>query len=126
MKLYNTLSRQIEELQPLDPPTVKIYSCGPTVYNYLHIGNWAAYIYWDVLVRALILDGYKPERVINLTDVGHLTSDADEGEDKLVKKAREQGLTAWDIAEQYSQAFLAGFDQLNLIRPLQFAKATET
>lgn len=125
MKLYNTLSRQIEQLEPLNSPVVKIYSCGPTVYNYLHIGNWAAYIYWDVLVRALLLDGYKPERVINLTDVGHLTSDADDGEDKLVKKAREQGLTAWDIAEQYSQAFLAGFDQLNLVRPLQFAKATD-
>ena len=125
MKLHNTLSRQIEELKPLNPPTVKIYSCGPTVYNYLHIGNWAAYIYWDVLVRALILDGYKPERVINLTDVGHLTSDADEGEDKLVKKAREQGLTAWDIAEQYISAFKTGFDELNLIPPMKFARATD-
>ena len=125
MKLYNTLSRQIEELRPLNPPTVKIYSCGPTVYNYLHIGNWAAYIYWDVLVRALILDGYKPERVINLTDVGHLTSDADEGEDKLVKKAREQGLTAWDVAEQYISAFKTGFDELNLIPPMKFARATD-
>ena len=125
MKLYNTLSRQIEELRPLNPPAVKIYSCGPTVYNYLHIGNWAAYIYWDVLVRALILDGYKPERVINLTDVGHLTSDADEGEDKLVKKAREQGLTAWDIAEQYISAFKTGFDELNLIPPMKFARATD-
>lgn len=125
MKLYNTLSRQIEELKPLNPPTVKIYSCGPTVYNYLHIGNWAAYIYWDVLVRALILDGYKPERVINLTDVGHLTSDADEGEDKLVKKAREQGLTAWDVAEQYISAFKTGFDELNLIPPMKFARATD-
>ena len=125
MKHYNTLSRQIEELKPLNPPTVKIYSCGPTVYNYLHIGNWAAYIYWDVLVRALILDGYKPERVINLTDVGHLTSDADEGEDKLVKKAREQGLTAWDIAEQYISAFKTGFDELNLIPPMKFARATD-
>lgn len=125
MELYNTLSRQIEELKPLNPPTVKIYSCGPTVYNYLHIGNWAAYIYWDVLVRALILDGYKPERVINLTDVGHLTSDADEGEDKLVKKAREQGLTAWDVAEQYISAFKTGFDELNLIPPMKFARATD-
>lgn len=125
MKLYNTLSRQIEELKPLNPPTVKIYSCGPTVYNYLHIGNWAAYIYWDVLVRALILDGYKPERVINLTDVGHLTSDADDGEDKLVKKAREQGLTAWDVAEQYISAFKTGFDELNLIPPMKFARATD-
>ncbi len=125
MKLYNALSRQIEELKPLNPPTVKIYSCGPTVYNYLHIGNWAAYIYWDVLVRALILDGYKPERVINLTDVGHLTSDADEGEDKLVKKAREQGLTAWDVAEQYILAFKTGFNELNLTPPMKFARATD-
>lgn len=125
MKLYNTASRQIEELKPLQPPIVKIYSCGPTVYNYLHIGNWAAYIYWDVLVRALVLSGYKPERVINLTDVGHLTSDADDGEDKLAKKAREQGLTAWEIAKQYSEAFLAGFDELNLMRPAIFAKATD-
>lgn len=125
MKLYNTATHQINQLQPLNPPRVKIYSCGPTVYNYLHIGNWAAYIYWDVMVRALILSGFKPERVINLTDVGHLTSDADEGEDKLVKRAREQKKTAWDIAEEYTAAFLAGFKELNLITPMKFARATD-
>lgn len=125
MKLYNTASHKIEQLRPLNPPTVKIYSCGPTVYNYLHVGNWAAYIYWDVLVRALALSGYKPERVINLTDVGHLTSDADDGEDKLVKRAREQQKTAWDIAEIYIEAFLKGFDELNLIEPMKFARATD-
>ncbi len=125
MKLYNTMSRQIEDFEPIDPPTVKMYSCGPTVYDEPHVGNWSAYIYWDVLIRALTLNGYKVERVINLTDVGHLVSDADEGEDKLAKRAQRDKVTAWDIADKYIASFMSGFRQLNLIEPIKFARATD-
>lgn len=125
MKLYNTMSHQVETLAPINPPTVKIYSCGPTVYNEPHIGNWSAYIYWDVLVRALSLDGYKIDRVINLTDVGHLVSDADDGEDKLARQATRERTTAWEIAEKYIQSFMSGFHQLNLTEPSRFARATD-
>lgn len=101
MKLYNTLSRQIKELQPLDGKTVKMYNCGLTVYSHPHIGNWLGYIYWDVLVRTLIAEGYNVERTQNITDVGHLTSDDDNGEDKMEKGAKREGITAWDVAERY-------------------------
>ncbi len=83
IKLYNTLSRKIETFSPFDPKEVKIYTCGPTVYSRPHIGNFAAYVYWDLLVRVLEANQYGVKRVLNLTDVGHLTSDGDEGEDKL-------------------------------------------
>ncbi|MGI6612490.1 MAG: cysteine--tRNA ligase [Candidatus Nanosyncoccaceae bacterium] len=125
MKLYNTMSRQIEELVPINPPTVKMYSCGPTVYDEPHVGNWSAYVYWDILVRALTLNGYKVERVINLTDVGHLVSDADEGEDKLAKRANRDKVTAWEIADKYIASFMSGFRQLNLVEPIKFARATD-
>ena len=90
LKLFNTASRKIETFKPLGDE-VKIYTCGPTVYNYAHIGNLTAYIYWDLLVRTLRADGLKVKRVLNLTDVGHLASDADEGEDKLEKGAEREG-----------------------------------
>ena len=85
MKLYNTPARKLEEFKPQDPSNVKIYTCGPTVYSTPHIGNYAAYIYWDLLIRTLKANGYTVHRVLNLTDVGHLTSDGDTGEDKLEK-----------------------------------------
>lgn len=125
MKLYNTASHQLESLKPLQAPIVKIYSCGPTVYDEAHIGNWSAYIYWDILVRALELDGYQVERVINLTDVGHLSSDQDEGEDKLVVKAAQQKTSAWQIADTYIHKFMIDFQKLNLIKPQYFARATD-
>lgn len=125
MKLYNTMSRQVETLKPLDPNEISIYSCGPTVYSEPHIGNWSAYIYWDVLVRALKLDGYKVKRVINLTDVGHLVSDADEGEDKLAKKASQEKVTAWQIAERYITSFMNGYTDLGLLKPTFFARASD-
>lgn len=125
MKLYDTFSRQLQELRPLNPPEVTIYTCGPTVYDYAHIGNLSGYIYWDVLVRALELNDLKPKRVINLTDVGHLVSDADEGEDKLVKAAVRDRKTAWEVAEHYTQAFLKDFKRLNLKQPWRFARATD-
>ena len=101
MRLYNTLTRKKEELKPLEDNKVKLYTCGLTVYSQAHIGNWVAYIYWDVLVRALQAEGYKVDRVQNITDVGHLTSDEDSGEDKLEKGAKREGLTAWQVANKY-------------------------
>lgn len=106
MKLYNTLTRSIDELAPLQAPVVTFYSCGPTVYDYLHIGNWYTYIRTDTLVRSLKANGYTPNWVMNITDVGHLVSDADEGEDKLEKGARREGKTAWEVAEFYTADFL--------------------
>lgn len=101
MKLYNTLSRSIEELTPLEKGKIKLYNCGLTVYSQPHIGNWIGYIYWDVLVRTLEAANYDVERTQNITDVGHLTSDDDNGEDKMEKGARREGITAWDVANKY-------------------------
>ena len=125
LKLHNTLTRQLEPFVPLSNDKVTLYTCGPTVYNYLHVGNWAAYIYWDVLVRTLTANDYTVERVMNITDVGHLTSDADEGEDKLEKGARREGKTAWQVAEFYAEDFLEGMNKLGLLLPTHLTKATE-
>ena len=125
IKLYNTYSRQIEELTPLEPGKVKIYTCGPTVYDYMHIGNWFTFIRYDLLIRTLKAAGYTPYWVMNITDVGHLTSDADSGEDKLAKKAGIEGKNAWDIAKFYSDYFLEALTKLNFIKPDAIPKATE-
>lgn len=125
MKLFNTLSRKLEEFKPFDPGRVKIYTCGPTVYSSPHIGNYAAYVYWDLLVRVLKANGYGVDRVLNLTDVGHLSSDADDGEDKLEKGARLSGKSVWEIAEFYTNEFLEGFRSLKLVEPNTIAKATD-
>lgn len=125
MKLYNTLTRKLETFKPQNPDEVKIYTCGPTVYSTPHIGNYAAYVYWDLLIRTLKADGWQVNRVLNLTDVGHLTSDADNGEDKLEKGARKTGKTVWEVAEYYSEQFLAGFSSLNLTKPNTIARATD-
>jgi cysteinyl-tRNA synthetase len=117
MKLYNTLTKKTEYFKPQQPPTVKIYSCGPTVYDYAHIGHWYTYVRTDTLIRVLISQGFKPDWVMNITDVGHLTSDADDGEDKLQKGAQREGKTAWQIAEFYTADFLEGMKQLNLLKP---------
>ena len=106
MKLYNTASHQIEEFKPINKDEVKIYTCGPTVYNTPHIGNLASYIYWDLLIRTLKKNGYNVKRVLTLTDVGHLTSDGDHGEDKLEKGARRENKTVWEVAEEYIDIFL--------------------
>ena len=100
MKLYNTLTRHKDKLQPLDGQTVRMYTCGLTVYSQPHIGNWVGYIYWDVLVRLLRWQDIPVVRTQNITDVGHLTSDDDGGEDKMEKGARREGKTAWDVAKQ--------------------------
>lgn len=125
LKLHNTLTKKTEIFVPMAEGRVSLYTCGPTVYNHLHVGNWTAYIYWDILVRTLIADGYKVERVMNITDVGHLVSDADEGEDKLEKGARREGKSAWEIAKFYSDDFLAGMKRLNLITPEHITPATK-
>ncbi len=125
MRLYDTLSRQIQDLKPLHPPIVSVYTCGPTVYDYMHIGNWFTFIRYDLLIRTLKKSGYTPNWVLNITDVGHLTSDADEGEDKLAKQATKEGKTAWDIANFYSEYFLSGLKRLNISHPNHIPKATE-
>ncbi|MDB5165548.1 MAG: cysS [Candidatus Saccharibacteria bacterium] len=125
LKLHNTLTKKVEEFNSQEPGKVKLYTCGPTVYDHLTVGNWAAYIYWDTLVRTLKANDYTVDRVMNITDVGHLTSDADEGEDKLEKGARREGKTAWDIAAYYSDQFLEGMNNLNLLAPEHITKATD-
>jgi cysteinyl-tRNA synthetase len=125
MKLYNTLTRQVDEVAPINPPTISIYTCGPTVYDYPHIGNWFTFIRYDLLVRTLQANGYQTNWVLNITDVGHLTSDADEGEDKLEKGARREHKTAWDVARYYSEYFVQGLARLNIQTPSQLPKATE-
>jgi len=125
MKLYNTLTREPGELRPLNPPEVTVYTCGPTVYDYAHIGHWFTYIRWDTLIRALQASGYAPKWVMNITDVGHLVSDADEGEDKLEKGAKREGKTAWEVAEFYTKDFLREMDLLDIQKPTYLTRATE-
>lgn len=125
MKFYNTLTRQVEELVSLDKDSVKIYNCGLTVYSHPHIGNWVGYIYWDVLHRALENVGYKVNRVQNITDVGHLVSDDDDGEDKMEKSALSEGKTAWEIAEKYIKiANFEAYELLGLKKP-KLIRATD-
>ncbi len=125
MKLYNTLTRNLDELQPVNPPKVSVYTCGPTVYDYAHIGHWFTYVRWDTLIRALIAAGLQPKWVMNITDVGHLVSDGDEGEDKLEKGARREGKSAWDVAKFYTEDFLNGMEQLNMLVPDEMPRATD-
>lgn len=125
MRLYNTLTRKIETFTPQDPQKVKIYTCGPTVYNFAHIGNLASYVYWDLLIRTLLAKDWQPYRVMNITDVGHLSSDGDDGTDKLEKGAKREHKTVWEIADFYTKAFLADFYSLNLLEPAKIARATD-
>jgi len=125
MKVYNTLDREKEEFTPLQGNLVRMYSCGPTVYSYAHIGNMRTYIFMDLLRRSLRYCGYKVKGVMNITDVGHLLSDGDEGEDKMQKAARKEGKTPWEIAAFYTEAFFKDIDALNVGRPEIIAKATE-
>lgn len=124
MKLYNTETRTIEEFIPRNPQDVKLYTCGPTVYNFAHIGNLRSYIVEDVLKKALEYVGYKVTRAMNITDVGHLASDADEGEDKMVKTAEEQNKPILEIAKMYTEAFKEDFKRLNLEWPEIVVPAT--
>lgn len=125
MKLYNTLTRKIENFEPQDTKRVKVYTCGPTVYSFAHIGNFTCYVYWDLLVRTLKQQGYGVDRILNITDVGHLTSDADDGEDKMEKGAKREGKTVWEVAEMYMNDFLKNFRALNMVEPSKICRATD-
>ena len=125
LKLYDTYRRRLCAFEPLREGEAGIYACGPTVYDYAHIGNLRTYIFEDVLRRALEFGGYRVRHVINITDVGHLTSDADSGEDKVEAGARRVGKTAWEIADKYTRAFQHDFETLNILPPTIWCRATE-
>ena len=125
MKLYNTLTRKKEEFTPVNPPLVTMYSCGPTVYNYAHIGNLRTYVFMDELRRTLKFAGYKTKSVMNITDVGHLTSDGDDGEDKMQTAAKKQNKSPEQIAAFYSEVFFKDLERLNILKPEIIAKATD-
>lgn len=125
LKLFNSLTRQLEVFEPVHEGEARVYTCGPTVYNYPHIGNMRAYVFADVLGRTLSWKGYKLTHVINITDVGHLTDDADAGEDKMEKMAAEKAQSIWDIAEHYKQAYWADVRALNIRQPAQWTVATD-
>jgi len=126
LRLYNTLLRAKERFKPMRPNEVGLYTCGPTVYNYAHIGNLRTYLFEDILKRTLTYNGYTVKHVMNITDVGHLTGDRDMGEDKLEKGARREGKTAWEIAADYTRAFQEDIEKLNILPPSIWCKATET
>ena len=125
MKLYNTLTHQLDEFKPVKKGKVGMYSCGPTVYWNQHLGHMYAYVQWDSLVRAMRYQGLEVKWVMNLTDVGHLTSDEDVGDDKMEKGAKREGLTVWQIAEKYIAQFLDSMDRMNIQRPDVLCRATE-
>lgn len=125
MELFNTLGRRLEPFVSREPGQVSMYSCGPTVYSYQHIGNMRAYVFADTLKRVLRWKGFDVHHVINITDVGHLTSDEDEGEDKMEAGARREGRTIWEIAEHYTTAFMEDLERLRVIPPARWTKATE-
>lgn len=125
LRLYNTLSGKKEEFREINDMKVGLYTCGPTVYNFAHIGNLRTYIFEDVLRRVLEYDGYKVNHVMNITDVGHLTSDADEGEDKMEKGAKREKKSVWDIAKEYEQTFFDDLEELNIEMPHEKPKATD-
>ncbi|MGD2038516.1 MAG: cysteine--tRNA ligase [Desulfobacterales bacterium] len=124
--LYNSLSRKKQEFKPIKAGAVGLYTCGPTVYNYAHIGNLRTYIFEDILKRVLVYNGYTVKHVMNITDVGHLTGDRDMGEDKMEKRAAREGKSAWDIAGYYTQAFKKDIAHLNILEPDIWVKATDT
>jgi len=125
LTLFNSLTRQPEPFVPVHPGEARVYTCGPTVYNYPHIGNMRAYVFADILGRTLSFKGYKLSHVINITDVGHLTDDADAGEDKMEKMAAAQAQSIWDIAEHYKQAYWADVRALNIRQPAKWTVATD-
>lgn len=129
LRLYNSLSRQIEDFQPISSPQVGMYTCGPTVYDFAHIGNFRTYTTADILVRTLKLSDYEVKYIMNLTDVGHLTGDnagdADIGEDRMEKSAKKEGKSAWEVAQFYTEAFLKDYEKLHLTIPAHFVKATD-
>ena len=126
LALYNTLTRRKETFRPIFDDYVGLYTCGPTVYNFAHIGNLRTYLFEDILKRVLLYNGFRINHVMNITDVGHLTGDRDMGEDKMEKGALREGKSAWEIAEFYTEAFKKDIRQLNIIEPDLWCKATDT
>ncbi len=124
-QLFNTLSRKKELFVPLDKKEVRLYTCGPTVYNFAHIGNLRAYLFEDLLKRTLLFNNYSVKHVMNINDVGHLTSDADTGEDKMLKGAKREGKTVWEVAEFYIAAFNRDLFKLNILKPTILCRATD-
>ncbi|MET0361085.1 MAG: cysteine--tRNA ligase [Sphingobium sp.] len=125
LRLFNSLTRAVEPFTPVAPGEARVYSCGPTVYNYQHIGNMRAYVFADTLGRTLAFKGYALKHVINITDVGHLTSDADQGDDKMEKAAASAGKSAWDIAAFYTAEFKRDLAWLNVRDPVRWTVATD-
>jgi cysteinyl-tRNA synthetase len=125
LRLYDSYTRDLRDFEPLDSTAVRMYCCGPTVYNYAHIGNLRTYLFEDILRRVLEFNGHRVNHVINITDVGHLVSDADTGEDKMEIGSRRAGKSAWEIAEEYTRAFKDDLAQLNVLEPALWCKATE-
>jgi cysteinyl-tRNA synthetase len=117
MRLYNTLGRQLQEFKPINAGQASLYTCGPTVYDYPQIGNLRSFVFDDTLRRSLEANGYEVRHVMNITDVGHLVSDDDEGEDKLEKGASREHKTVWQVADFYIDAFLKDIKQLNILEP---------
>ena len=125
LELYNTMGRSMQKFTPRTPGKVGFYGCGPTVYNYAHIGNLRAFVFQDTLARSLRFLGYEVTHVMNVTDIGHLTGDNDDGEDKMVNQAREKGQSVLEVAEFYTKAFFDDIDRLNILRPTVMCKATD-
>lgn len=125
IKLFNTLGREKQVFEPIVPGKVGLYTCGPTVYDYQHIGNFRTFMFEDLLKRVLIYNGYDVTHIMNITDVGHLVSDGDEGEDKMEKGSARTGKTVWEISEYYTQFFLDDAKALNILPPTKYTKATE-
>lgn len=125
MKLYNTLIRSKEEFKPINGNVVKLYTCGPTVYNYAHIGNLRTYIHEDILEKTFDFAGYDVKRAMNITDVGHLESDGDEGEDKMLAGAKRENKTVWEVSQYYTEAFFKDCNKLNIKKPEFVEKATD-
>lgn len=125
LQLFNTMGRELQEFRPREAGKVGFYGCGPTVYNYAHIGNLRAFVFQDVLERSLTWLGYEVNHVMNVTDIGHLAGDVDSGEDKMVATAKERGQSVLEIAKFYTDAFFADIDRLNIRRPTTICRATE-
>ena len=125
MKIYNTLTKKVEKFIPHNDKEVTMYTCGPTVYNYAHIGNLRTYLFEDFLEKGLNYLGYNVKRVMNITDVGHIVHDADTGEDKMSNSAKKEGKTAQEIAEYYTEKFLEDLDKMNIKKPKIIEKSVD-
>ncbi|MBD5405098.1 cysteine--tRNA ligase [bacterium] len=125
IKLYNTMSRSIETFKPINKGKVSIYTCGPTVYHFAHIGNLRTYVSQDIMKRMFLANGYKVKHIMNITDVGHLTSDGDTGEDKMEKGSKREGKSVWDISKYYTDVFMNDISDLNIIPATKYTPATQ-